>query len=117
MNIEEERKAFEQKFKPDPGVKWSTENQWWYAIDNSWLEGLHETVSYFKGWLAAKEHAAEMAKPTVKIKVKPVCFSESTYPFVVSLFEGEVFNGVLEDFKTETDAKEWAKRNGYRVIE
>jgi len=69
----------------------------------------------FKVWLAAKEHAKEMAKPTVKILIKSK-ITDTSYPFVLSLFEGETFNGVLEDFRTEDDAKEWAKVNGYRVI-
>lgn len=55
MNLEEERAAFEVIFKPDEGVKWSEENQWYYVEDDCWEEGLRETSNYFRGWLAAKD--------------------------------------------------------------
>lgn len=67
-------------------------------------------------WKASKLHTEEMAKQTVKVLAKTSNY-RSSYPFVLSLFEGETFNCVLEDFKTEDDAKEWAKTNGYRVVE
>lgn len=59
MNLGEERKAFEVIFKPDEGVKWSEENQWYYVEDDCWEEGLRETSNYFRGWLAAKEPAQQ----------------------------------------------------------
>lgn len=92
MNIEEERKAY-----------------------SKWLFSKDTEVSGFDTWLAAKEHAAEMAKLTVKIiRSTSVC---TRYPWVVSLFDGETFNGVLEDFTTKEDAEAWARNCGYRVIE
>ena len=95
MNIEEERKAFKQ----------------YTALDSKVYN------DEFGFWLKAKAHAEEMAKPTVRIKRSGRPAASTSYPFIVALFEGETFNGVLEDFSTEEAAIQWAKDNGYRVIE
>lgn len=95
MNIEEERKAFTQ----------------YTALDSKVYN------AEFAIWLKAKQHAADMAKPTVKVKPKGLNTEFSQYQWVVSLFEGETFNGVLEDFTTKEDAEAWARNCGYRVIE
>lgn len=95
MNIEEERKAFKQ----------------YTALDSKIYN------DEFATWLKAKQHAADMAKPTVKVKPKGLNAEFSQYKWVVSLFEGETFNGVLEDFTTKEDAEAWARNCGYRVIE
>jgi len=95
MNIEEERKAFKQ----------------YTALDS---KVYNDELAI---WLKAKQHATDMAKPTVKIKPKGIYSEMSAYQWVVSLFEGETFNGVLEDFITKEDAEAWARSCGYRVIE
>lgn len=61
MNIEEERKAYEEWFK-DHSKDWPfpSESIKCIARDNDWLV-----------WLAAKEHAAEMAKPAARIEKDP----------------------------------------------
>ena len=115
MNIEEERKAFVEILKPklitDFGCGCLAEGHDKDTFD-------HPGVQFtFEGWLAAKEHAAEMAKPTVKVKPKCLNTEFSQYQWVVSLFEDETFNGVLEDFITKEDAEAWARNCGYRVIE
>lgn len=89
MDIEEERKAFdiyeEEQLKKD---------QWWmYGFDA------------FEVWLAAKVHAAEMAKP-VRIASD---YTDQWFAFQPS-WKGPVF-------ASESDAIQWAKDNGYRVIE
>lgn len=104
MNIEEERKAFEEAFcmvdiSKLPNGEYSNSGVYWA----------------FVGWCKAKEHAAKMAKPTVKIMVSGQV--AALYPYVVSLFDGESFCGVLEDFRTVKEAKEWAFAAGYRVVE
>lgn len=103
MNLEEERKAFEK------AVENNSLNAKWFLTQYRGKEAMFEL------WLAAKAHAAEEAKPTVKIV--PSTGAQASYPYIVSLFEGEAFNGVLEDFRTETEARAWATANGYRVIE
>lgn len=100
---EEERKAFEA------AVETNSFNAKWFLTQYQGREAMFEL------WLAAKKYAEEMAKPTVKIIFSTNPFT--SYPYVVSLFESKIFNGVLEDFRTATDAKVWANENGYRVIE
>lgn len=117
MNIEEERKAFEKALPIPDGVTWYPTRSRYFAQPPATNAFASHATAQFVAWLAAKRHAAEMAKPTVRIKPKSVFSAPSNYPFVVSLFEGETFNGVLEDFSTKEGAIEWANRNGYRVIE
>lgn len=105
MNIEEERKAFEKQFKPDEGVKWSEKQQWYYS-EPSWEEGLRETVNYFQGWLAAKEHTAEMAKPTGSIK-------ESIATGWWVYYDVYQYGGL----ESKEAAEKWLNDRGYRVIE
>jgi hypothetical protein len=99
MTDEEIRKAFEA---------------WWLAENTT--PSKERKRCAFAGWKAAMAYSEEMRKPTVKI-VPCRSNSNSSYPFVVSLFEGSRFDGALEDFRTEDDAVEWALTNGYRVIE
>lgn len=106
MNIEEERKAFEEKFKPDEGVKWSVTKEWYYVEDPSWDEGLRETVNYFQGWLAAKEHAVEMAKPACILEA-----FDDGYRLRLSWRPNDFLL-----FRKEENARAWAKANGYRVV-
>lgn len=110
MDIEEERKAFEENTKAKyPGASLARVKSGAY---HNW-----HVDSAFNGWLDAKRYAAEMAKLTVKIKPKGLNTEFSQYQWVVSLFDGEAFNGVLEDFTTKEDAEAWARNCGYRVIE
>ena len=88
INIEEERVAFE-----------------------AWLKSSFDYNEYddkeylFPVWLAAKEHAAEMAKPTSRIEMR----KEREW-----LVIGNFFTTV---FCTEKEAISHANANGYRVIE
>jgi hypothetical protein len=100
---EEERRAFEK------AVENNSFNAKWFLTQYRGREAMFEL------WLAAKAHAKESVKPTVKII--PSTAAQTSYPYIVSLFEGDVFNGVLEDFRTEEDAKDWAVANGYQVVE
>ena len=93
MNIEEERKAFTQ----------------YTALDSKVYN------DKFAIWLKAKQHATDIAKLTVKIMSSSR--ESAPYPYIVSLFDGEAFKGVLEDFTNKEDAETWARNCGYRVIE
>lgn len=104
MDIEEERKAFQAALP---------ENADWIFMDGKFA---HIVIQKrFDAWLAAKAHALEMAKPTT-VKIMTSSRESAPYPCIVSLFEGETFNGVLEDFHTTEEASEWAISNGYRVV-
>jgi hypothetical protein len=112
MNMEQERVAFLLVVMPMLGNAY-------YPADTGFCDGEFYDPNMqrlFTVWLKAKEHAVEMAKPTVKIKTKSHTM-DTSYPFVVALFEGSRFDGALEDFRTEDDAVQWALTNGYRVIE
>jgi hypothetical protein len=67
----------------------------------------HKSVPAF--WAASP-------KPTVRI-LPLRRQADTSYPFIVSLFEGDKFVGVLEDFRTKEDATKWAESNGYQVAE
>lgn len=87
MNIEEERKAFYAAVRKS-GKR--------YYIDDA-----------FEGWLMAKAHAAEMAKPTARIVYK-----------LLKSAEPETFGETLYDSEFgKLTCQQWAKDNGYRVIE
>jgi len=115
MNIEEERKAFEATLFPETGKPVAcvsfVDGKYRYSDGREAM-----TQDYFDVWLKAKAHAEEMAKPEVVIMRKGRSAAPTGYPFNVCLFEGETFNGVLEDFRTREDAERWAKDNGYRVV-
>lgn len=67
---------------------------------------MRETVNYFQGWLAAKAHAAERAKPTARVKE--------------SIATGwRIYYDVYQygNFQTKEDAVAWLVNAGYRVIE
>lgn len=92
MNIEEERKAYEA---------WCEKHFGQAPLDP------------FSAWIGAKNHAAEMPKPAVHV----LKGTGKTYPWLVRHADG-IYKGYnIESFKTESDAIEWAKHGGYRVIE
>jgi len=103
MNIEEERKAFEAEVLKtmEPGFL----RRW--LVDGVEQYGLYECQYNFDIWLAAKTHAAEMAKPvatwyeTMGDKFALVCSGDN---------ERRLFESVAE-------AKVWAQANGYRVVD
>lgn len=114
MNIEEERKAFEAAF---------LKNRMDYAQASGLsVEVMRQTVlrsieqglipkAMFEIWLAAKAHAEEMHKPK--------CTIEQMFPINVKIWN------VIDSFgdrvawsnESKEDAVQWAKENGYRVIE
>ena len=85
MNIEEERKAFVKACCNDNNIK-----------------------KGFDVWLAAKAHAAEMAKPVIRI--------HETMGDEWGLYLPS-HHRALEVKQTRELAIQWAKENGYRVIE
>ena len=104
MNIEEERKAFLENMKPkliaDFGCGCLAEG---YDKDTFDHPGVQFT---FEGWLAAKSHSEEMAKPHCRVTKDGIGWW--LYRF------GEISAG---PYKSAEDAKVWAQANGYRVIE
>lgn len=110
MDIEEERKAFNDVFSTSfPNLERSAE------VGRN-LEDLGRKETAFNGWCLAKAHAEQMAKPTVKIKPKGAMGHPTSYPFVMTLWKGDKWQGVVEDFRTYKEAEQWAKDNGYRVV-
>lgn len=108
MNIEEERKAFDNVFAERfPALERGAE------IERS-LADLGAKQTAFEGWCLAKAHAEEMDKPTIKIIYKELsnkwCIFERTQISGLFLSTGD-------SFETECEALEWAKSKGYRVIE
>lgn len=103
MDIEEERKAFQAALP---------ENADWVFMDGKFAYGVIQ--KRFDAWLAAKVHAKETAKPTVY--VRSLAEQNKLYTFAVCLIENGVYNGILQVFQTEADAKEWAISNSYRVV-
>ena len=109
MNIEEERKAFLEAMKPKLiaafGCGCLEEG---YDKDTFNNENAQE---FFECWLAAKEHAAEMAKGAVHVKKRP----HKLHGWGV--YVGNTYHMRLAIGATKEDATQWAKDNGYRVIE
>lgn len=104
--IEEERKAFEEHYKV--AARGAYDEPDLYFKDGEFRCAV--TQRSFNIWLAAKEHAAEMAKPTC------IVFETMADTFTVQYFD----NGrptQESGFKNEVVAIQWAKNNGYRVIE
>lgn len=99
MDIEE-RKAFEENTKAKyPGALLTRVKSGAYY---NW-----HVDSAFNGWLDAKRHAAEMAKPTVRIVYN-----------IVKSAEQENFGDILFDGQFhKTSCVDWAHKNGYRVVE
>ena len=100
MNIEEERKAFDAAF-----------SEQYPAIHRACKSGDHAAQSSkstaWAGWTMAKAHAAEMAKPAVRIVYE-----------IVKSAEQDNFGEILFDGKFHSvSCEEWATRNGYRVIQ
>lgn len=104
MNVEEERKAFEKTCPMPEGVN----------ITNAEYFKMYRDAQ-FEIWVKAKEHATEMAKTQVVIKMKGPRSEPSSYPWIVKTVSGPC-PGVLEDFRTEEDAVEWATNCGYRRV-
>lgn len=94
MNIEEERKAFEAQEKCNTDM---VNELYSPGVQNRWV-----------GWLAAKAHAAEMAKPVIRI--------HETMGYKWGLYLPS-HHRALEVKQTRELAEAWAKDNGYRVIE
>lgn len=113
MNIEEERKAFEEAY---------LQNRMDYAVSkNLSIEIMRVRVlemlggdlyphTMFDIWLAAKKHAEEMAKPVCIIWEKK---SSIHFPWKVDNYGAETVHHAA----TAEEARVWATSNGYRVIE
>jgi hypothetical protein len=98
MNIEEERKAFEiDQVKRHPSCDL---RRWAEAYRSNIVEAA------FQSWLAAKEHAAEMAKPTATVKQS---IQTGWWVYYDVYQRGE--------FKSKEAAEKWLNDRGYRVIE
>lgn len=88
------------------------------ARNIAWLKVVELEVTVGPARTSKDGPACWNAKPKPTVRILPSRRPASTsYPFVVSLFEGSRFDGALEDFRTMEDAKEWAERNGYQVLE
>ena len=102
MDVEKERKAFEtNQLKRYPGICLF---RWPKVYRNQYVEAT------FQGWLAAKEHAAEMAKPIADIRKRKDHHQWAVY--IPTSLTAEAF-----DFPHKQDAVAWAIERGYRVIE
>lgn len=103
MNIEKERKAFEENTKAKyPGASLARVKSGAYY---NW-----HVDSAFNGWLDAKKHAAEMAKPIADVRKRKDHHQWAVY--VPTSLTAEAF-----DFSHKQDAVAWAVERGYRVIE
>lgn len=116
MNIEEERKAFEKFGFPSPLIP-----VWLKFTDGGYTplpekQSIHSQKlsdhcnKLFILWLGAKEHAAEMAKPEC------VVFETIGGNFTVQTYDNKGTQNI-RDFASQAGAIQWAKDNGYRVIE
>lgn len=112
MNIEEERKAFELNGFPSPLIAiWLTFAEGVY-IPLREKQSIHSQKladhcnKLFPVWLAAKAHAAEMAKPTCEV-----------YHLTTGWAVDPICRDHYEGFASKEEAIQWAKDNGYRVIE
>lgn len=104
MNIEDERKAFEehckaQKLATFVVVKWNGSGYVSKYSNRPFQQAMFEI------WLAAKRHVAEMNKPVCEVyhlttgwAVDPICSDHH------------------EGFESKEEALTWAKDNGFRVI-
>lgn len=100
INIEEERVAFDYATPLDEYV--TITNREYYNLYREHLFGI---------WLKAKEHAVEMAKQEVE-------FQESIYGWsVYAMRNGQRSFTASMEHSSKDDAVQWAKGNGYRVIE
>lgn len=113
MTEEEERKAFEasvvaNKIVNDIGITSEWDGSRYVSKFSS---SKPYTQAMFEVWLAAKAHAIEMHKPK--------CTIEQVFPM-----NAKIWN-VIDSFgdrvawsnESKEDAVQWAKDNGYRVIE
>lgn len=112
MDIEEERKAFEEKAYPNASTVDFDGEKYSPRFNSEWQRVVSEHANrMFPVWLAAKEHAVEMAKLTVVIR-------ESHYGWSVYLSNDGIFNGIIKDeMASGEEAAAWAEDNGYRVVE
>lgn len=102
INIEEERVAFIAKCKNQFGNAY-------YPMNDDWSEGEFcdpVVQRHFVTWLAAKEHATEMVKPTGRVK-RSIQTGWWVYYDVYQY-------GGLESREA---AEKWLTDRGYRVIE
>lgn len=90
MNIEEERKVFEESD----------------ALEFCRYSAFEE--DYFKVWIAAKEHAKEMEK-------RYAIVYEGIYGWGVR--DVQTNDVVKFEFSDQREAEQWAKDNGYRVVD
>lgn len=106
MSIEEERKAFEEHYKV--AARGAYDEPDLYFKDGEFRCAV--TQRSFNTWLAAKAHAAEMAKPSCLV------FETVADTFTVQYFD----NGrpIQErGFMNKDGAEVWARNMGYRVAE
>lgn len=117
MNIEEEREAFEENGFPSPLIQVCLTFTEGAYVPLREKQSIHSQKladhcnKLFPVWLAAKAHAAEMAKDAVRVKKRP--FKLHGW----GVYVGGTYHMRLAIGATKEDATQWAKDNGYRVIE
>lgn len=112
INIEEERVAFQIALASiyTKGRE-KTHPTWCEVVKRKVESGQLIGPTLFKVWLAAKEHAVEIAKQEVE-------FQESIYGWCVyAMRNGQRSFTASMEHSSKDDAVQWAKANGYRVIE
>jgi hypothetical protein len=113
INIEEERVAFEKLCYPNAASILFYEGKYHRKFNSDWQFKTSEHANHlFRAWVIAKEHAAEMAKPTCEV------YENMQDRWVVVKYG--TLNKVCENgstFDCESDALAFAKERGYRVIE
>lgn len=116
MNIEEECKAFAEVLADVMAEKTVAEygeqcRESAKRVASEYIERNGADEQGFLIWLAAKAHAAEMAKPVVYIRQRPHGLKG------FGVYIGETFHKRIWLSDVKADAVQWAKDKGYRVIE
>lgn len=109
MNIEEERKTFEAFWSKEMNIEVMDLHRCEFPmvpVDFIQPYACHETQRGWLSWLAAKAHAAEMAKPVY-----------TPEPYNGGWGVQDLQHKYWHTLQTKAQAIEEAKEQGYRVIE